>query len=177
VEEGRQMTQEAIDELNKAAAILVGKGEEIVPALRHIDQAVYKMSQLSKTKLAAIELLKLLAFKQDGPAELHEAIALLEAEPEPVSLKVGEMPDRPITMPEYIAALERTIERLTKALERLERWANAYPTQVFPKPDLKKAHKVLKSAGMSLGAINADAMRHVLEGVKEIVKQALTGGE
>lgn len=64
-------------------------------------------------------------------------------------------------------------ERLKDLFERIQTWANAYPLTVFPKPDLKKAHKVLKAAGMTLDAISADAMRHVLEGIKDIVEQAL----
>ena len=37
----------------------------------------------------------------------------------------------------------------------------------------KKARKILKVAGMTLDAISADAMRHVLSGIKDIVEQAL----
>ena len=67
------------------------------------------------------------------------------------------------------------IEELESALRRIDTWAKAYPLDVFLKPDLKKAHQVLKAAGMTLDAISADAMRHVLDGVKDIVKQALEG--
>lgn len=69
--------------------------------------------------------------------------------------------------------LKAELEKRQKALERIQRWSRAYPFKVFPKPDLKKAHKVLKAAGMNLDAISADNMRHVLNGVKDIVEQAL----
>jgi len=69
--------------------------------------------------------------------------------------------------------LDEENERLRGALERIQNWAKAYPLAVFPKPDLKKAHSILKAAGMTLGAISADAMRHVLDGIKNIVEQAL----
>jgi signal transduction histidine kinase len=138
---------------------------------RKIQEAIEKLKEPLGVCLGKDDIIRALCDK------IHTVTLLLQAKPQPVSLKVGEMPDRPITMPEYIAALERTIERLTEALERIERWANAYPLQVFLKPDLKKARVVLKDAGMTLDAISADAMRHVLDGVKDIVEQALKGEE
>jgi len=71
---------------------------------------------------------------------------------------------------------EAEVGRLREALERIQTWANAYPLDVFQKPDLKKAHEVLKAAGMTLDAISADVMRHVLDGVKDIVDEALSLG-
>lgn len=67
------------------------------------------------------------------------------------------------------------IDKLETALERIDTWAKAYPLEVFPKPDLKKAAEVLKASGMTLDAISADAMRHVLDGIKEIVIEAMEG--
>ena len=64
-------------------------------------------------------------------------------------------------------------ERYEAALLRIQNWAKAYPVKAFPKPDLKKAHEVLKAAGMTLDSISADSMRHVLDGIKDIVEQAL----
>jgi len=69
--------------------------------------------------------------------------------------------------------LEAKNEELEVALQRIDTWAKAYPLDVFLKPDLKKAHQVLKAAGMTLDAISGDAMRHVLKGVKDITEQAL----
>ncbi len=62
------------------------------------------------------------------------------------------------------------------ALHRIIEWADAYPLQVFPKPDaeyLAKAARVLAANGMTLDRINADTMRHVLSGVRRIAKDAL----
>ena len=64
-------------------------------------------------------------------------------------------------------------EKLIAALQRIDTWAKAYPLDVFERPDLKKAHKILKAADMTLDAISADAMRHVLDGLKDIVSDAL----
>ena len=72
-----------------------------------------------------------------------------------------------------IDKLDAENEQYREALEKIQAWAHAYPLSVFPKPDLKKAHKALKAAGMTLDAISADAMRHVLDGVIKIIEQAL----
>lgn len=72
----------------------------------------------------------------------------------------------------FVAAAER-IEELEDALQRIDNWAKAYPLSVFPEPDFKKAAEVLKAAGLSLDAISASNMRHVITQVKDIVEQAL----
>lgn len=72
-----------------------------------------------------------------------------------------------------VKELEAEIERLQDLFRRLQTWRKAYPLKIFPKPDLKKAHEVLKSAGMTLDAISADNMRHVLDGIKDIIDEAL----
>ena len=65
------------------------------------------------------------------------------------------------------------IGRMEKSLRDIESWARAYPLTVFPKPDKKRAAEVLSINGMSLDAISADAMRHVLEGIINIVRDGL----
>ena len=76
------------------------------------------------------------------------------------------------------------IERLTKerdeayeALEEIKTWSEAYPLNIFPEPDFKKAHEVLKSNGMTLDSISASSMRHVLNGMIHIVNRALKAKE
>jgi hypothetical protein len=68
---------------------------------------------------------------------------------------------------------EEQLERYKDALRRIAAWADAYPITVFRKPDLKRAHEVLTAAGMTLDAISADAIRHVVEDVGRIAKEAL----
>lgn len=58
-------------------------------------------------------------------------------------------------------------------LERLHSWANAYPVRVFPEPDFGRAQELLQAGGMSLDAISASNMRHVLDGVRELVAEGL----
>lgn len=59
------------------------------------------------------------------------------------------------------------------ALEKLQNWADAYPLTVFPEPDFAKAHALLQAGGMTLDAISASNMRHVISGVREIVADGL----
>jgi hypothetical protein len=62
------------------------------------------------------------------------------------------------------------LEKIQDKLYRIKTWIDAYPLSVFPEPDFKKAHAVLKQHGMSLDAISASNMRHVLEGIKNIIE-------
>lgn len=64
-------------------------------------------------------------------------------------------------------------ERMEEALQRLVRWSEAYPIEAFPEPDLRSAAYVLKRNGMTLDAVSASAMRHVIEGVGKIAREAL----
>jgi hypothetical protein len=64
------------------------------------------------------------------------------------------------------------IERLTGILARIEAWCDAYPVKVFREPDWKKAADLLKSGGMTLDAISASNMRHVLDGIRRIIREA-----
>lgn len=81
-----------------------------------------------------------------------------------------------IKFKERIEELEAENDKFKDALVRIDNWAKAYPRDIFLKPDLKQAAKVLNAAGMTLDAISTDAMRHVLDGVKDIVEQALMKG-
>ena len=71
------------------------------------------------------------------------------------------------------AALKRENERYVDVLERIVDWSRAYPIAAFPEPDLKKAHETLKANGMTLDAIIASAMRHVVTEVGKMAKDAL----
>ena len=68
---------------------------------------------------------------------------------------------------------EAQLAGVVEALEQIATWAKAYPLGVFPEPDFKKAHKVLKDAGMTLDSVSASNMRHVLTGITNIIDKAL----
>ena len=63
------------------------------------------------------------------------------------------------------------LEKLQGKLQEILNWINAYPVEIFPEPDFKKAAKVLKQNGMTLGGISASNMRHVLNGIKDIIEK------
>lgn len=76
-----------------------------------------------------------------------------------------------------LAAAERVREdaadQMREGLAKIDQWSRAYPLKVFPEPDFKKAHQLLKAGGMTIDAISASAMRHVVEGVGKIARAAL----
>ncbi len=61
-------------------------------------------------------------------------------------------------------------EELEDKLQKIDNWCKAYPLDMFPEPDLKRAGVILKAHGMTLGAISASSMRHVLKGIQKIIK-------
>ena len=61
-------------------------------------------------------------------------------------------------------------EILQDKFDKIDNWCKAYPVEVFSEPDFKKAHKVLKDAGMTLDAVSASNMRHVLKGIQKILE-------
>lgn len=71
-----------------------------------------------------------------------------------------------------IAQQER-IDELEEALHRIVQWSEAYPLDIFPEPDLKKARALLEAGGITLDSISAHCMRHVVEGVGKIASAAL----
>jgi hypothetical protein len=67
--------------------------------------------------------------------------------------------------------------RYREALEQIVAWSEAYPLSVFPEPDFKRAGDLLRAGGMTLDAISASNMRHVVTEVGKIARQALRQGE
>ena len=69
---------------------------------------------------------------------------------------------------QYTAAqYERVAEerdQLRDQLHSIKGWAEAYPLEVFPEPDFAKAAALLEAGGMTIDAISASNMRHVLKG-------------
>jgi hypothetical protein len=69
------------------------------------------------------------------------------------------------------------VEKFEDALRRIVQWSEAYPLDIFPEPDYKKAAALLQAGGMTLDAISASSMRHVVEGVGKIAREALEPDE
>ena len=132
------------------------------------------MSDLCKKHKFGYEPLRLIASGcplclADKNKELHRALGHTEAALARWSNdEIGEVKLKNVE-------LQAENANLVEALERIQVWSKAYPLSIFPKPDFKKAAKVLKAAGMNLDEISADNMRHVLDGIKDIVDSALKG--
>lgn len=67
---------------------------------------------------------------------------------------------------ELVAENEAQKDRLDKIIE----WCDAYPLDIFPEPDFIKVRAALEEKGITLGAVSASNMRHVVDGVKRIAK-------
>lgn len=87
-------------------------------------------------------------------------------------LKVQEIPNE-VPTHQTTRGRRATLDRATTALRSIAEWANAYPLTRFPEPDLGAARVVLEAAGMSLDALQASAMRHVVTRVAAIAKEGL----
>jgi hypothetical protein len=84
--------------------------------------------------------------------------------------------------PEDVIERFKAFEALVRADERehyddlfaqIKSWSKAYPISVFPEPDFKKAHEVLKANGMTLDAISASNMKHVITQVQAMIDAAI----
>jgi hypothetical protein len=65
------------------------------------------------------------------------------------------------------------VDRLRAALEQIVDWARAYPLGAFPEPDFAKARALLEAGGVTLDAVSASCMRHVVTEVAAIARRAL----
>jgi hypothetical protein len=56
---------------------------------------------------------------------------------------------------------------------RIVQWSEAYPIDIFPEPDLKRARELLAAGGITLDSVSAGMARHVVEGIGKIAREAL----
>jgi len=80
-----------------------------------------------------------------------------------------ELEPREGTFLDRIKRLEAENAALRDKMQRIMTWCDAYPLDIFPEPDFKIAHELLKAGGMTLDAISASNMRHVLDGIRDII--------
>jgi hypothetical protein len=59
------------------------------------------------------------------------------------------------------------------ALQSIAAWCSAYPDDVFPDQDMKKAREVLEANGISIGAMHGQWARHIVKGIGEIASAAI----
>ena len=80
-------------------------------------------------------------------------------------------PDELEAFAKLVAAKER--EHYDDLFAHIKGWCEAYPIAAFPEPDFKKAHEVLKANGMTLDAISASNMKHVITQVQKMIDAAI----
>ena len=122
-----------------------------------------------------------LAIVFDGPPS-HESGRFVEVELNGASVSFGEWQENgdywELVLPDPYAeraALEARLSKMEEALGQIVEWSKAYPIDVFPEPDFEKVAKVLKDNGMTLDAVSASNMRHVITEVAGMVREALAG--
>ena len=65
------------------------------------------------------------------------------------------------------------LDRMEEALHRIVQWAEAYSARHLLRAHWKAARAALQAAGISPDAVSAMCMRHVIEGVGKVAKEAL----
>ena len=85
----------------------------------------------------------------------------------------GEVEYACVCLDDPIGHMQERIDDLEDALQRIINWSEAYPLNVFPKPDLKKARDLLEAGGITLDAVASHCMRHVITGAAKIAREAL----
>ena len=56
-------------------------------------------------------------------------------------------------------------------LNKIKRWTEAYPIDVFPKPDFEEVAKILNRHGIAIDGVAAHIMMRVLSGIKDIINK------
>jgi len=74
---------------------------------------------------------------------------------------------------DFLTRYEEQYSRMADALKSIVQWSEAYPEDIFPEPDWKKARALLEAGGMTLDSVSAHCMRHVVDGVGKIAREAL----
>ena len=74
---------------------------------------------------------------------------------------------------EHTMTDDERLETTIDALQQIAQWADAYPIDIFPEPEWHKGAELLQAGGMTLDAISAHCMRHVILGVGKIAREAL----
>lgn len=68
---------------------------------------------------------------------------------------------------------EDRIDELVGVLERIQIWSEAYPVDIFPEPDMRRARELLKAGGITLDVVAASISRNIIAGVGDIVREVL----
>jgi len=70
-------------------------------------------------------------------------------------------------------ALRKNLDIAVDKFREIDFWAKAYPLDVFPEPDFRRVRELLEAGGITLDSVSASNMRHVINGVANIVSETL----
>jgi hypothetical protein len=90
-----------------------------------------------------------------------------------IKSKTREKITDPSTIPSWCPLPDAPEEKAIEALDRIRTWAKAYPVSVFPEPDLKKAHELLKAGGLTLDQVSASSFRFLLNQIIKIIDERI----
>ena len=79
--------------------------------------------------------------------------------------------------PQHYECLVRERAADVEALRRIVQWSEAYPIDIFPEPDFRAVRRALDAGGLTLDAVSASNMRHVVTGVGKIARARLAAHE
>jgi len=117
----------------------------------------------------ARQLVKLLQELRDGKKEIADLRA--EKTETWAMFKASELKN--VGLIEQIADQRVALELYEDIFIKIENWCKAYPLDVFPEPeDWEEIKHVLQPHGISLDAISASNMRHVVNGIQDLIKPA-----
>lgn len=120
-----------------------------------------------------LSALKMLAKNQTVPGiALKDAISEIEALRRKLVVAEATIAEAQARIKELEQA-QAKLDLLEDCLQEIDNWCKAYPIKVFPEPDLERAHTLLKAGGITLDSVSASNMRHVLNGIQEIIARAL----
>jgi TolA-binding protein len=107
-----------------------------------------------------------------SPVSMHDyRLDQAEAREKVLQQRVEELEEAIQLAQELHKDLYEQAERLQERLDQIRTWCDAYPLDIFPEPDLKEARRLLEAGGMTLDAVSAQAMRHVLNGIRIIIEE------
>jgi hypothetical protein len=108
-------------------------------------------------------------------SSISDAVAFIRVVGEELTKAGMPMGDRNVILANIRELIDREdrFDLFEEALQHIQSWSEAYPLDVFPEPDWKKARALLEAGGITLDSVSASCMRHLVMGVGKIAREAL----
>ena len=147
---------------------------EIITTRKKERQDAIALCEAAADRIEALEAQLVSDIRAETEIErLETRIEELEARNSDLATQCDTHARHKMAFKDRIEALENELDDKDEALHKIESWSRAYPLDIFPEPDWKRATELLKAGGITMDAVSAHCMRHVVEGVGEIARAAL----